>query len=227
MAPPSDTAERVLTAAAELFAERGYGQTSTRAIAERAGVNEVTIFRRFATKAGILRAIGEGLAERSAGHAVAVTAEPQDTPGTLIRLARLEIASALENGGLALRLAFEARSTPEIADLLGAGSQRNAAGLTAYLADRQQAGDLRDDVPAGLLAEAFFALTSSLVMGRALMGGPAVRAADADRLADDLCSLFWSGACAQPTTADAVSTPATATTATSTTTASSTTTAQE
>lgn len=62
-APTPDAAERVLTAAATLIAERGYGGTTTRAIAEAAGVNEVTIFRRFGTKAGVLAALGQRLAE--------------------------------------------------------------------------------------------------------------------------------------------------------------------
>lgn len=41
----------LLTAARDIFAERGYKGTSTRDIAERAGVSEVMIFRHFGTKA--------------------------------------------------------------------------------------------------------------------------------------------------------------------------------
>ena len=43
---------RVLDAAARLFADRGYQATTTRQIAELAGVNEVTIFRGFGKQAG-------------------------------------------------------------------------------------------------------------------------------------------------------------------------------
>jgi len=49
----NDTETKILTAAAELFSERGYAGTTTRAIAGRAGVNEVTLFRRFENKAGV------------------------------------------------------------------------------------------------------------------------------------------------------------------------------
>jgi AcrR family transcriptional regulator len=52
-----ETQAAILTAAAELFAERGYRGTTTRALAERAGVNEVTIFRRFKNKQGVLAAL--------------------------------------------------------------------------------------------------------------------------------------------------------------------------
>jgi len=39
MGPVSDTEERILDAAAELVASHGYASTTTRAIAEHAGVN--------------------------------------------------------------------------------------------------------------------------------------------------------------------------------------------
>ena len=45
----------LLTAAREIFAERGYKGTSTRDIAERAGVTEVMIFRHFGTKANLFQ----------------------------------------------------------------------------------------------------------------------------------------------------------------------------
>ena len=45
-----DTRIRILKAAAEIIAEKGYTRTTTRAIAEAAGVNEVTIFRHFGSK---------------------------------------------------------------------------------------------------------------------------------------------------------------------------------
>jgi AcrR family transcriptional regulator len=189
-----DAADRVLAAAAELFAEHGYRGTTTRAIAERAGVNEVTIFRRFTSKAGIVRAIGQQIASRSAGAAAREAPHPEDTPATLAALARQEIASAAASGGLALRLALDARSIPEVAEVVGAGLASNTEGLIAYLAARQEAGDLRRDIAPDLLAEAFFALTSSLVIGRILLGAPAPGAAERERLAAQAASLFWSGA---------------------------------
>jgi len=54
---PSETQRRILAAALELFAERGYAATSTAAIAESAGVAEKTIFANFATKARLFEQI--------------------------------------------------------------------------------------------------------------------------------------------------------------------------
>ncbi len=160
------TTSRILDAAAGLFAERGYNGTTTRSIAERAGVNEVTIFRRFETKRGILAALAESWATNMAGFAVGRLPEPTDTAGTLAALARLEVAQSSQIGAAALRLVLDARTTPEVGEIMGGGPSANFAGLVEYLAERQEAGDLRADLDARVMAEAFFALTSQLVMSR-------------------------------------------------------------
>jgi AcrR family transcriptional regulator len=48
------TRDRLLTAALELFTERGYDATSVSEIAARAGVTEMTFFRHFPAKASLL-----------------------------------------------------------------------------------------------------------------------------------------------------------------------------
>lgn len=47
----------LLQSALELFASQGYDGTTTRAIAERAGVTEAMLFKHFATKQELLRAV--------------------------------------------------------------------------------------------------------------------------------------------------------------------------
>lgn len=51
-----DARKRLLKAALEEFVLSGYKGASTRAITERAGVNEVTLFRQFGSKQGLLKA---------------------------------------------------------------------------------------------------------------------------------------------------------------------------
>lgn len=50
------TKERIISAAIELVNELGYLGATTRRIAEKAGVNEVTIFRHFGNKKGLVQA---------------------------------------------------------------------------------------------------------------------------------------------------------------------------
>lgn len=187
-----ETRDRILTAAATLIAERGYVATTTRAIAATAGVNEATLFRRFGSKAGLVRAlIGSGSSRRA-------DPDPEDhdkLASTLRAMALREVRDAFENGGLAVRLAFDARSVPEIRDALGDTLPARMARFAGYLRSAQAAGRLRSDVAAELIAEAFFALTSSFVMYRIATGSVGrVDDAEAERLVDQLLAVFWSGA---------------------------------
>lgn len=165
-----ETRETILEAAAVLFGEHGYKGTTTRAIAEHAGVNEVTVFRKFGSKQGLLQALGEMWAAKMAGFAVGTIPEASDTRGTLEVLAKMEVRQALEMGAPAMRLAFDAQSVPEVAATLGEGPGNNLEGLAAYLAARQGAGDLRQDLDPHVMAEAFFTLTSTFVMSRTVLG---------------------------------------------------------
>ncbi|WAA08605.1 TetR/AcrR family transcriptional regulator [Fervidibacillus albus] len=54
---PTDKKQRIVTVAAELFAEKGYANTSTSEIAKKAEVAEGTIFRHFQTKENLLLSI--------------------------------------------------------------------------------------------------------------------------------------------------------------------------
>ena len=54
-----ETECKILAAAFALFREQGIHATTTRKIAEAAGVNEVTLFRNFGSKDGLLQAIVE------------------------------------------------------------------------------------------------------------------------------------------------------------------------
>jgi len=60
-----ETAENILHAARELFAEKGFSNISTRQIARKAGVNEVTLFRHFGTKVCLYEALFEHYGQTS------------------------------------------------------------------------------------------------------------------------------------------------------------------
>jgi AcrR family transcriptional regulator len=51
MIPASDSRERILEAAGRIYAQYGFRGATTRLIAQEAGVNEVTLFRLFGSKA--------------------------------------------------------------------------------------------------------------------------------------------------------------------------------
>jgi len=190
---PHDSATRILDAASGLFAVRGYQATTTRMIAEVSGLNEVTIFRSFTNKQGVLSAVVGRVAARQPGNALA---DLRAVPVTeaVRQLAQREVSNGLSDGGMMTRLAFEAGTVPEVAELFAGGPQGNLDAMTGFFASRQSAGEVRDDLPAAVLAEAFFSLTSSFVIMRTVLGFTAPDAGELEVAVDQLLELFWNGA---------------------------------
>ena len=190
---PQDSATKILDAASGLFAERGYQATTTRMIAEASGLNEVTIFRSFTNKQGVLAAVVGRVAARQPGNALAEL-ETVPVREAVRQLAHREVSNGLADGGLMTRLAFEAGTVPEVAELFAGGPQGNLAAMAGFFAARQAAGELRTDLPSAVLAEAFFSLTSSFVIMRTVLGFTAPDAGTLEVAVDQLLELFWNGA---------------------------------
>ncbi len=74
---PLTASEKLLDAAVVVFSRSGIGKATTREIAKEAGVNEVTLFRNFQNKQGLLTAVLERAflpaAEKNASPALSVT----------------------------------------------------------------------------------------------------------------------------------------------------------
>src|SRR6266545_8348810 len=87
-----DARGRMIRAAMELFAERGFEQTTAGDVAERAGVTERTFFRHFADKREVLFD-GSGTMERTAYDAILAA------PGDLSPL-DAALAGMVAGGGL-------------------------------------------------------------------------------------------------------------------------------
>lgn len=64
-----ETATSILYAARDLFAEKGFRNISTRLIARKAGVNEVTLFRHFGTKTALYEAVFDHFGSTSGVYA--------------------------------------------------------------------------------------------------------------------------------------------------------------
>jgi len=192
--PPANTRTRILAATAELIGERGYAATTTSAIAERAGVNEVTLFRRFGSKGGILSAMAgmAAAARREFPPPDAIVAG--DLRATLGRLAEIEIRDAIASGGLVLRLTLEARAVPEVQAAMSEIASSNLERMAEFLGENQADERLRTDIDPHLLAEAFYGLTSTLVMQRMTLAEPDLPAdEEITALAAKLVEMLWSG----------------------------------
>ncbi len=88
-ASPTSTHDRILAAAARIFARNGLTGATTRAIAHEAGVNEVTIFRHFRSKDRLLAAVvGQNFGTATLPVAIVPPAPTAHLHDDLIALAR-------------------------------------------------------------------------------------------------------------------------------------------
>jgi len=108
---PEPTRQQLLDAAAKVYAEVGFRGATTRRIAEVAGVNEVTLFRTFGSKANL---IDEVIRSCHRGpEAATLPAEPADPEGELTRWAGDTHRFMLERRGLIRSAVAELHEHPE------------------------------------------------------------------------------------------------------------------
>ena len=77
------TRTALLRAARELFAERGYADTATEDIAQRAGVTRGALYYQFRDKSGLFRAVLEGLNLNISTQVASAMQTNQGEPGAL------------------------------------------------------------------------------------------------------------------------------------------------
>ena len=84
-----DTRSRIMAAAAEVFACKGYAGATTRALAAAAGVNEVTLFRHFGSKKNLFSTILDEMSALPALDHIVAEQMTGDYRRDLIRLGSL------------------------------------------------------------------------------------------------------------------------------------------
>ncbi len=154
--------ERIVAAALSLFLAQGITATTTKEIAERADVNEVTLFRQFGSKQGLLLAV---LQEASilAQMQVALT-DIMDASDPLMAYSSLGLDLLGEVPELVRSLIGESgQSSPE---------NRQALGQALRQANQQTVSYLRlaaMDFPANLSIESAAKLLNTLILGYSVL----------------------------------------------------------
>ncbi|BAY20849.1 TetR family transcriptional regulator [Calothrix sp. NIES-2100] len=169
MASPTHSArQRLIQAALELFTAQGVSSTTTRQIAEKAEVNEVTLFRHFGNKHGLLLAVLEESATfKNLGESLVRRASP---PGSVYQALK-DYASdnllALERVPELVRsVVGEADQYPaENRRALGRGLTEANRYVAQYLATVIQQGHLNTYLPAEKLAS----LLNGMLLGYAVI----------------------------------------------------------
>lgn len=156
-----ETRKRILTAAQEVLAERGYSGASLEDVAERAAVTRKTVHERFGTKAGLLRAVVDDVVERQGIETWVreVLAEP-DVDAAVRRYVELNMRVYEEEAPVSSALRIMADTDGDAAEVVAYGNRgrrRDLASLVDRLADE---GRLRPGWSRRRAIEALWAATS-------------------------------------------------------------------
>jgi AcrR family transcriptional regulator len=164
-----ETRCRILAAARQLFERRGTRGTTTREVAELAGVNEATLFRHFGSKGALLVAMREALSGEEQFRSVLAALPGVDVAADLNAVARFVVTHMVEKRAMmCVSLAEEAAGTNELAPEWR-GPSRIIADLAGYFSPRIAAGEMHGDPV--FLARYFLGTLFSYVVGRKLWGG--------------------------------------------------------
>jgi len=152
----SDTQGRIIKAASDLFAKKGYAGTTTRAIAETAGVNEVTLFRHFGSKENLAREI----MDQFGGMAVAENIEnllSGNYREDLLMVGRMMLTVMTDRND-AMRMAIcEAGQFPEFRDVVAENPRQIRQMLARYFQSLMENKKILPGHPE-LLAQAFLGM---------------------------------------------------------------------
>lgn len=159
-----DVRGRILQAAAELYGETGFRGATTRRIAERAGVNEITLFRHFGSKTRLLHEAFK--CAGSTSHLCRLPARPEHPRAELVEWAMANHRELYARRSLIRTAMGEIEEHP---DLMPPGqSPTVSAGqdLVRYLGELQATGRIRGDVPLSAAVTMFMGTLFADAMSR-------------------------------------------------------------
>jgi AcrR family transcriptional regulator len=163
-ATAAETRKRLLAAAADVFAERGYDGTRVADIAAVAGVSNGALYAHFDSKAELL---AEALRAHGQRHLADMVAADPERP---ITDALLEVGRGLRQprearGYLIVEALVAARRDDEVAELMRVQSAERASELAELMRAAQLGGEIDEALSADAIA--YFCLL--LAMGSALL----------------------------------------------------------
>ncbi|MGL5832329.1 MAG: TetR family transcriptional regulator [Waterburya sp.] len=158
------TKARLIEAALDLFAERGVTETTTKAVAERAQVNEVTLFRNFGNKYRLLLAVIEDSAVfAKLVHSLVEQANSQDNVADFLQEYAQESLRTLDKApDLVRSIVGEAGNYPQ-ENRLALGKGLNEA--SRYVANYLEEVIIAEGLESRLTAEQIVNLLNFLLLG--------------------------------------------------------------
>ncbi len=194
--PRKSTKARLIEAALDLFAERGVTETTTKAVAERAQVNEVTLFRNFGNKYRLLLAVIEDSAVfAKLVHSLIEKASTKDNLTEFLQEYAQESLHTLDKApDLVRSIVGEAGNYPrENRIALGKGLSQ----VNRYVADYLEKAIAKEGLVINLTPEQIVNLLNFILMGYFVMKSSCedylLWDDEPDNFLDSLVTLFLQG----------------------------------
>ena len=190
--PTDDTRQRILIAAAEIFAQKGYTRATTKAIAEAAGVNEVTIFRHFGSKRNLL---SEMINQHSALPDLSAFIESQltgDFQQDLTRLGTIFFKAITERKEALRLMLCEAKELPELREVVVQIPDQLRKVITHYFEQKIEQGQLRK-MNSELMAQAFLGMFFSYGIAREMLESQITQHVPQETLIAQFVDIFVNG----------------------------------
>jgi AcrR family transcriptional regulator len=151
--------ERIIEAATRVYSLHGFRGATTRLIANEAGVNEVTLFRIFGSKAALLNEIAQRMS--SEAHAGALPVKPRDPEREVTSWAATQLAHVWRRCSMIRKTMSEMEDRPDLCGCIAVGPTSAARQMRDYVEALQAAGmadaDVDPLVPSAMLLGAIFA----------------------------------------------------------------------
>ena len=160
--------QRILDAAARIYGEAGFRGATTRRIAAEAGVNEVTLFRIFGSKASLLAEAVQCCAPPVEALPM-LPEEPQEPERELVAWATQHLARLQRNAPLIRTMLGELEEHPDMASTVSVAPRRSHKLLRDYLGRLRRKGWIDEDVSIPAASSLLIGALFADVMGRALM----------------------------------------------------------
>ena len=197
--PGNSTRQRLIQAALKLFAAQGITETTTRQIAELAEVNEVTLFRHFGNKHGLLLAVIEdGSVFTQLSEALGQQAELTSSVAQALRDYANDRLQALEKVPELVRSLIGESGNYSVENRQELG--RSIAQSNRYTAQYLETVMAREHLQTDLPTEKLASLLNGLLLGYAVIEFTCESHEWQDRedFLDNLLELFLHGAISQP-----------------------------
>ncbi len=149
------TSDKLLSAAIDLMAEKGYHATTTKEIAAAAGVNEVTLFRHFGSKQKLLEAAFDRYHYGDEMTKLFKEKLEGELHPDLLLISRTYHTIMTRNRKMIMIGIREAGSIPGVDEQASRHPQKLKQLLTEYFTAMQQVGKIREDVNPELQALSF------------------------------------------------------------------------